>query len=270
MSRSGFSVMSFGSLLALGGAIGGCAGGFDPAHFEGSREARRAEPEALVELATRSSEIEALGSVHASCTLRPGFRSLNGEALSDVDCSTERLVFALRESAASAGGEVLVGLRCNSRRGSASASETRRVTCSAEVARFSAGAVASRRPLAVPRSLPIGEPAPSASEVKRIDEPDAALAFRITLDFEPGVQKFERPPRARGEVSELNLMPLADHPLGDLQARCTEGCDERALRRSVLIAAARLGAPDVVALRCFDLGAGNSCVGTLAAPEREE
>jgi hypothetical protein len=122
----------------------------------------------------------------------------------------------------------------------------------------------------VPRSVPIGQPAPSASEVKRIDEPDAALAFRITLDFKPGVQKFERSPRALHEVNELSLMPLADHPLGDLQARCAGGCDERALRRSVLIAAARLGAPDVVAVRCFDLGDGNSCIGTLAAPEREE
>ena len=63
-------------------------------------------------------------------------------------------------------------------------------------------------------------------------------------------------------------MPLADHPLGDLQARCAGGCDERALRRSVLIAAARGWAlPDVVAVRCFDLGDGNSCIGT-AWPRR--
>jgi hypothetical protein len=269
MSRSGWSAVSLTSWIVLGLTVSGCAAAFDPAHFEGSREPRRAEPEALIEVATRSSELEALGSVHASCTLQPGFRSLNGEALSDVDCSSERLVFALRESAASAGGEALVGLHCNSRTGSAS-HETRRVICSAEVARFSAGAIASQRPLAVPHWVPIGQPAPSASEVKRIDEPDAALAFRITVDFKPGVQKFERSPRALHEVNELSLMPLADHPLGDLQARCAGGCDERALRRSVLIAAARLGAPDVVAVRCFDLGDGNSCIGTLAAPEREE
>ena len=270
MSPSQWSVLSFGGALALAASLTACGAAFDPAHFEGAREARRAEPEALVELTTRSSALEALGTVHASCTLQPGFRRLDGETLSDVDCSPERLVFALRESAASAGGEALVGLRCSARRLGTTSRETHRMTCGAEVARFSGGSVASQRPLAVPRSVPVGQPAPSASEVKRIDEPEAALAFRISLEFEPKVQKFERRARASAEVSELSSMPLADRSLGDLQARCEDGCEERALRRSVLIAAGRLGAPDVVAVRCFSLGAGNSCVGTLAAPERDE
>ena len=176
-------------------------------------------------------------------------------------------MFALRESAANAGGEVLVGLHCTARR---AGRDTQRMSCGAEVARFSGRGAASQRPLAVPRSAPVGRPAPSANEVKRIDEPDAALAFRITLDFEPIVKKFERRPRSSAEVNELALMPLADRALGDLQARCEDGCEERALRRSVLVAAGRLGVPDVVRVRCFSVGAGNSCVGTLAAPEREE
>src|SRR5450432_2383334 len=267
MSQSQWSGRSFGFALVLGASLTACSARFDPAHFEGSREARRAEPEALLELTTRSNELEALGTVHASCSLQPGFRRLDGETLSDLDCSTERLVFALRESAASAGGEALVGLHCSSRRLGTMSRETHRVSCGAEVARFSGGSFASQRPLAVPRSVPLGRPAPSASEVKRIDEPDAALAFRISLEFEPMVQKFERRARASAEVSELSLMPLADHSLGDLRARCEQGCEERALRRSVLIAAGRLGVPDVVAVRCFTVGAGNSCVGTLAAPE---
>jgi hypothetical protein len=266
MSRSSWSVATLGATVALSA----CGARFDPAHFEGSREARRAEPEALLEFAARSSELEALGTVHASCTLRPGFRRLEGEALSDLDCSTERLVFALRESAAEAGGEALIGVHCNARRLGTTSRETHRVSCGAEVARFSAGSAASRRPLAVPRANPVGRPAPSAAEVRRIDEPDAGLAFRIALDFEPSVQKFERRPRASDEVNELDAMPLADRSLGDLLARCEDGCEERALRRSVLIAAGRLGVPDVVRVRCFSVGTGNSCVGTLAAPEREE
>jgi hypothetical protein len=265
MTRAWFTPR-VGVLLALGG----CGAGFDPAHFEGSREPRRAEPEAVVELATRSNNLEPLGAVHASCTLELGFRRLNGAALSDLDCSTDRLDYALRESAASAGGEALIGAHCNSRRLGTAAHETYRVNCGADVARFSGGEFASRRPLAVPRSLPIGEPAPSASEVKRIAEPDASLAFRISLDFEPRVAKFERRSRTSAEVSELASMPIADQPLGDLVASCEDGCDERALRHGVLVAAGRLGAPDVVAVRCFSVGAGNSCVGTLAAPERDE
>jgi len=210
-----------------------CAGRFDPANFEGAREARRAEPEAVREVAARTDELETLGAVHDSCKLRPGFRRLDGEALSDLDCSTERLDWALRESAASAGGEVLVGLRCSSRRLGTSASETYAVSCSAEVARYKRGPLANPGPLTAPRSIPPGLPAPSASDVKRIDQPDASLAFRIALAFEPAVAKFERRLRSPSEVKELALLPIADLPLGDLAATCADGCDERApaLRR---------------------------------------
>jgi hypothetical protein len=269
MKRAG-SARSFGVLFGCAAAFTGCSARFDPAHFEGSREAQRAEPEALIEVAARGADLEALGGVHASCTLQPGFRRLDGDKLSDLDCTAERLDLALRESAASAGGEALVGVHCNSRRLGTTSRETYRVSCGAEVARFASRNAASQRPLAVPRSVPIGEPAPSASEVRRIDEPDASLAFRISLKFEPTVRKFEHWPRASADVNDLALMPLADHSLGDLMASCEDGCDELALRRSVLIAAGRLGAPDVVAVRCFGPSSANSCVGTLAAPERDE
>ncbi|HEY4102788.1 MAG TPA: hypothetical protein VGM44_02820 [Polyangiaceae bacterium] len=258
------------ALLVAGSSLFGCAGRFDPAHFEGKREERRAEPEAIVNLAAHSRELEVLGTAQVSCTLAPGFRRLDDEPLSNVDCSGERLDFVLRESAATAGGEALIGERCYTRRVERASRETYRVYCSAEVGRFAGGSVASRRPLSVPRSLPPELPAPSANEVRRIDEPDASLAFRIALDFEPIVKTFTRRPRRGDEVNELAIMPLVDHPLGDLHARCEDGCDERALRRSVLVAAGRLGAPDVIAVRCFSDGSGDACVGTLAAPEVEE
>ena len=267
MSRRAFSV----GTLALGSvALVACAARFDPANFEGSREARRAEPEAVLELVARTAELETLGNVHDSCQLRPGFRRLDGEALSDLDCTTERLDWALRESAANAGGEALVGVRCGSRRLGTSARETYLVSCAATVARFKAGALAKPGPLTPPRSLPQGMPAPSASDVLRIDQPEASLAFRISLRFEPKVSKFERRPRTGAEVKELALLPLADAPLGDLAASCEDGCEERALRYGVLVAAGRMGVPDVVGVRCFSSGSSNSCIGTLAAPERDE
>ena len=255
------------ALFTLG--VSGCAGSFDPAHFEGSREARRAEPEALLEVASRSSELQTVGHVHASCTLHPGFRRVDDELLSDLDCSTERLIWALRESAASAGGDALVGKHCNSRRIGDNARETYRVACAADVARF-AGDGPSRRPLSAPRSVAATEPAPSASDVQRIEQPDASLAFRVSVSFAPRVPRFEHRVLSFAEVSELASMPAVDRPLGDLIASCEDGCDERALRRGVLVAAGRLGAPDVVAVRCFGSASGNSCVGTLAAPERPE
>lgn len=271
MTRSGAYIIPYGSPAAVGAAILaiGCAGRFDPAHFQGTREARRAEPEALVELSARTSELETLGTVHANCISKAGFRRLDHEALSDLDCSSERLRFTLRESAANAGGEALLGTTCNSRRVDTELDSTE-LYCAAEVARYRNGAAASLRPLSAPRSNEPGRPAPSASDVKRIDEPDASLAFRISLRFVPAVSKFERPALSGAEVHELSRLPLSHTPLGDLVASCKGGCDERALRYGVLIAAGRLGAPDVVGIRCFSSARGNSCVGTLAAPERAE
>ena len=263
LNRRGSLTMLAASLLATA-----CAARFDPAHFEGTREARRAEPEALFELGARTSELETLGTVRARCTRKPGFRRLEGETLSDLDCSNERLRLALRESAASAGGEALLGTACAVRR--LGTSEAHELSCAAEVARYRSAASANPRPLSAPRSFPPGRPAPSPSDVARIDEPDASLAFRICLNFEPAVTSFEGPPRPSADVHELSLMPLSHVRLGDLTANCADDCDERALRFGVLIAAGRLGAPDVVGVRCFRTAHGNSCVGTLAAPERNE
>ncbi|MES1179012.1 MAG: hypothetical protein ABUL62_32155 [Myxococcales bacterium] len=250
----------------------GCAGRFDPANFEGSREAQRAEPEAVIDVAVRTADMETLGTVRVGCRLRPGFRPLAGELLSDLDCTTERLLAALHESAASAGGELLVGARCSSRRISTASLETHQLHCGAEVARYVSGPLANPRPLSVPRSAPPGRPAPTAADVKRIDEPEASLSFRIALTFQPGpaVEASERPVLRSDQVQELPRLPLSDQPLGDLVATCEDACEERALRYGVLIAAARLGAPDVVGVRCYSAGSGNACVGTLAAPERRE
>ena len=272
IGTSNVRLSRYTSLIGFGAAAwtSACTGRFDPANFQGTREARRAEPEALVELSARTNELETLGTVRASCTLRPGFRRLDDEALSDLDCTRERLLYVLRESAASAGGEALLRMRCSSRRPSPNAAESSELSCTAEVARYRSGALASPRPLTAPRSVAQGRPAPSPSDVKRIDEPDASLAFRISLKFEPEVTNFERPARSGAEVQELARLPLSHVRLGDLAASCEDGCDERALRFGVLIAAGRLGAPDVVGVRCFRSARGNSCVGTLAAPERDE
>ncbi len=245
----------------------GCAGSFDPANFEGTREARRAEAEAVIDVAARTSEMETLGSVRDGCRLSPGFRRIDGELLSDVDCSTERLLIALHESAANAGGEILIGAHCSSRRLSTASRETYLLRCGAQVARY-VGPEPS--PLSPPRSRSQGRPAPSPSDVRRIDEPDASLSFRISVSFEPAVASYEHPVLRSEQVQELPRLPVSHHAIGDLAAHCDDGCDERALRYGVLIAAGRLGAPDVVDVRCFGTDSGSSCVGTLAAPERSD
>lgn len=260
----GFTVASlFAALLAMA-----CAGEFDPANFEGSREAQRAQPEAIGELRASTTQLETLGIVHDSCKLRPGFRRLEGEALSDLDCSTERLTWALRETAARNGGQVLVGLRCSSRRLDTGSADPQAIDCSGAVARYKGGVLADPGRLNAPGK--VGTPAPSAAEVRRLEQPDASLGFRIALDFEPAVPAFTRRSRTPAEVKELVALPIADFRLGDLAASCNKGCDERALRYGVLIAAGRLGAADVIGVRCFSTRGGNSCVGTLAAPTLDE
>lgn len=264
--------LSRACLSGLAVVAAGCAGQFDPAHFQGSREPQRAEPEALRDVAVLTNELQLLGTVRVGCRLQPGFRRLHDELLSDVDCSRERLLFALRESAASAGGELLVAAQCNSRRAATDSPQAQQLECAAGVARYLSGPLANpdARPLSVPRSSPPGRPAPSARDVKRIDEPNASLAFRISLSFEPRVASYERPARPGDQVRELPELPLSHRSLGDLVASCAAGCDERALRYGVLLAAGRLGAPDVVSVRCYSAGSGNACVGTLAAPEIRE
>src|SRR5689334_9746980 len=141
-ATSGATTNRWGSFFSVAAlcTMTACAGRFDPAHFQGTREARRAEPEALFELSARTSELETLGTVHDSCLLRPGFRRLDDETLSDLDCSNERLLFALRESAANAGGEALLGAHCSSRALGAANPGTSELSCAAEVACFRTGA----------------------------------------------------------------------------------------------------------------------------------
>lgn len=264
MTQRQRSCLRFGLLLLSTG----CAGRFDPAHFEGTREPRRAEPEALFELVADTAELQTLGSVRDHCTLEVGYRALDDVALSDLDCSSERLMMVLRESASAAGGDALVGAHCSSRL--LPDARSQEWSCAARVARFWSRNSAEQRPLEVPRSRPPETPAPSAKDVKRIDEPDASLSFRIRLDFSPRLAAFSGPARPASQVRDLPELPVSHYVLGDLAAHCDGTCELRALRYGVLVAAARLGAPDVVGVRCFRSKSGDSCVGTLAAPERDE
>src|SRR4051812_26886504 len=126
MRLSLFSRLCFSGLTLC--AVG-CTARFDPANFDGSREPRRAEPEAVSDVAVRTADMERLGSVSAACRSQPGFHRLEGELLSDLDCTPERLLWALRESAASAGGELLVGARCSSLRINAASPDARELRC---------------------------------------------------------------------------------------------------------------------------------------------
>ncbi len=84
--------------------------------------------------------------------LEPGFRRLDDERLSDLDCSNERLLLALRESAASAGGELLVGAHCGWYRSRTDARDAIQLECEAEVARYEERPARQREPTTAERA----------------------------------------------------------------------------------------------------------------------
>jgi hypothetical protein len=235
------------------------------ARFSGSEDTPVAEPSEIGDESVAPEGYAVLGEVTASCTLREGRRTIERERLSDVDCSEARLVRALRESAAEAGGQVLIGRECASRtvRETASGRELR-VRCSAEVARAETQGLAPDSA----KEAPARDPGLSAERVALLDEPSAADAWRIRISFTPAQGFGEPRPARRGDlVRELAIFPVSHLPLGDLVARCSKGCRAESVRASVRIAAGRLGATDVVGVRCVEKGRGFLCTGTAAAHE---
>ena len=235
------------------------------ARFSGTTEAKVAEPWEIGDDSVAPEGYALLGEVTASCTLHPGRRTIERERLSDLDCSEARLLRALRERAAEAGGQLLVGRECASRtvRETSSGSELH-VRCSAGVARAEIQALAPPEdPKAVER-----DPGLPPERVELLDEPSAADAWRIRISFTPARGFGEPRPARRGDmVRELAIFPVSHLPLGDLVARCSEGCRAESVRASVRIAAGRLGATDVVGVRCVEKGRGYLCTGTAAAHE---
>jgi hypothetical protein len=212
-----------------------------------------------------------IGRVSSRCLLRQGIRPIDEERLSDVDCSERRVAWALRERAAEVGGELLVGRACFSQ---PTTRQRVRLLCKADVARPSEETLAQRRFDGRPRvadgmSLPGGTP----TEIERLDEPNASTAWRILVDFTPAPRAAERPPRRTDLVRELAVMPVSHRRLGDVITTCEAECSEHAVREGVRIAAGRMGATDVVDVRCARRSEGLFCAGTAAAyevdPERD-
>lgn len=247
--------MKLGSLVlgTVASTALSCAGYRGGAIYDGVSRTAMVSPTEVRDLEELPSGYERLGDVRAHCTRYEGSLPPDGAPLSDVDCDEARLVAALRERAAEAGGELLIGRRCGSRVLHRDDATTRYgVTCSAEVARPGAKLLAAR---------PLGPPAGEVSA------PPAREAWRVHVRFarNPGVAR--RAPRAPDRVREVALVPVSHVRLGDVVTECDDGCSEAATRQGVLVAAARLGATDVADVRCARLGEGFSCQGTAAAYE---
>jgi hypothetical protein len=131
------------------------------------------------------------------------------------------------------------------------------VICRGDVARPDDDQLAER---ALARRAPSERPPP---------EPSAAEAWRIRVHFTPNPGVPARPPRRPDAVREVSNFPVSHVRLGDVMTKCAEGCSFDAVRDGVLIAAARVGATDVIDVHCAARGDGWVCSGTAATYEVE-
>lgn len=246
------------SLVLLAAAGCGRAAG-EPARFIGHTGSATVEAGAVREAPNRPPGFEPLGSVSARCRADEGAVSLHDAPLSDVDCSKGLLVAALREKAASVGGELLVGLACTESeqpRGELLRSVLH--TCSAKVA----SRVVAEGPL---RGVPL---AAETVAPPRLPFATVAEAYEVSVTVVPvDVAAAPRAPRAADDVAELAVEPAGRLLVGDVLARCKSGCDRAAVRYAVRAGAGRVGATDVFGIACARKARGWLCLGHATRPE---
>jgi hypothetical protein len=223
--------------------------------FSGQTQEPRVAPTQVMEQESIPADHRLLGVVETRCEREePPFgelaeRESGCRSLAELMCSEESLSRALRERAAEVGGTLLVGRRCSSEVSEDGLS----VRCIAEVATAKAERLADR----------VQVPAPLTDEVvplRDVREADAIQVMYTALTARP------RAPRAAHRVSEQVTMPVQNVVIGDLLARCDDECSAAALRESLRVAAGRVGASDVVGVRCLHKGEDLVCSARATAP----
>ena len=194
-------------------------------------------------------------TLRASCSSVRA-RAFEGESLANVDCGTARLSRVLRARAGELGARFIVGKRCHARGGERTA-----ITCTASVAY-----PGERVALAPYAARDVG-PAPSAEQVLDLDEPRPQDADLIRVGFAPVTsgQGLSLAPRAYDAVAETRDASVGPAVLGQVSARCA-ACEPSLLRHALRVAAGRIGAGEVTAVRCFQDDGASRCVATALVP----
>lgn len=243
--------MRIAHVLFLLGSVGAALSCAAPGvQYHGRTEPSISRPADLAEVESVPEDAERIGHVSARCRLREGAPLSKHARLVDVDCTETRLMAGIRERAAEAGGNLLVGRDCHSR---VVSDDELEISCDADVARPTDDAL-GRRPLV-------------SSVLAEDDTPRAAEAWHIKVHFTPSAGAPSRTARREQDVREVGYMPVSHVALGDLVTRCKEGCTERGTRLGLMAAAGRFGASDVVGVRCVAKDDGWMCTATAAVYE---
>jgi len=215
-------------------------------------------PSEVTELAALPPGYVAGELVRVGCSTLSGARAFTDESLGAVDCSFARLSRVLRARAGEMSAQVLVDKRCRSRPG-----ERMRLECSATLAR-----PGQHVSLAASSAVRDVGPAPSAEQVRDLDEPRPQDQEQIRVDFWPAAsapraKRFV--PRDYTAVDETGLPSVGRQELGQVSASC-ENCEQSALRHALRVTAGHVGAGEVASVRCFEEADGRRCVATALAP----
>lgn len=261
------------SAVALLALMGACAPSVRHAvSYSGAKHEPSVSAAALVSVATAPAGYELTGELLTECEAWTDGSSVDQQWLVDLDCTERRLRGALREKAAAVGGQLLVRERCRSMPRAAGSSRAAggRLRCGAQVARLDASERAAE-PLSAPSVDPLRALAATSAEAAWLDDPTGAQAWRIRVSYS-GLQPAAGAtvsPVAASDVHEWPELPPSHQAVGTVLTTCEVGCSVDAMRSSVRVVAGRLGAGDIVGVRCVPRGAGWSCVGRVALPRAQ-
>ncbi len=226
------------SLVCLPGALAACST-TRAVTFEGRPQAGLSAQAEVFETSLLPRTASPLGRLSARCIPVDVHEGFSEQPLFNVDCTESRLRSLLHQAARDNGGDVLSEIGCHHDSG---------ISCEARLGRLDPEA---RLPalVAVPPSF-------------------AEYASDSRVSFVPALARISRDARSGDSVGDRPLSSPSHIVLGELEATCS-GCSEALTRDALRAAAGRLGASDVVGVRCASDGRGYRCLGQAAAPQSE-
>ena len=215
-----------------------------------------------------------IGRVNAVCdqTSRPfvgvglfgSADEVDTQRYSDLACSRQLLNAALREQAAFSGGQGLVDVHCAKREViEDDGVSISRLRCVADVARAGPDAPPLPASQRASESLRFEPAAPGAPLLGQVWQ-----SWNVLVSFSnaPGSLP-HRAPIPPHLVEDKATLPASHVVVGAAAASCDGECDREVMVAALRMTAARVGATDVVAIRCVNSSDGPACMSEISHSE---